>query len=315
MSEDYRRPVGRGERAFIGRLRARLAAAPPGQTWAGDDAAALAGGLLLATDVLVAGVHFDLAWSSPADVGWKALAVNLSDLAAMGGSASAAVVALVVPDGVPGMADGVMDGLLEAGAEFSCPVVGGDTTTGGVLVVSVTVVGSAPPGGPVLRSGAQVGDAVFVTGTLGGAKAALDALRRGERVTDELFARLRRPRPRLAEGAAAASGGATSMIDVSDGLGVDLGHVCDESGVGVRIDAAAIPVAAGASLDDALAGGDDYELCLTAPDSPALAEAFSRAGLPAPVRIGDVIRSPERVVVGADLTEASLDGLGWEHPI
>ena len=141
------------EAAFLERLRSMLPAAPAGEVWIGDDAAVLAGGLLLCTDVLAEGVHFDLAWSEAADAGWKALAVNCSDVAAMGGTPRAAVAAVVVPPGRPGLADAVAAGLMEAAAAFGCPLVGGDTAAGRTLVLTVSVVGTAPPGGAVLRGG------------------------------------------------------------------------------------------------------------------------------------------------------------------
>ncbi|MCP4962879.1 MAG: thiamine-monophosphate kinase [Actinomycetia bacterium] len=141
-----------GELAFIERLRQRLPLPPPGQYWIGDDAAVLEGGSLLKTDVLVESVHFDFGWCRPEDVGWKAMAVNLSDIAAMGGSPTAAVVSLVVRTDEPGTPDRVMDGMAAAGERFACPIVGGDTSIGPALVVSVAVVGQAHPSGPVLRS-------------------------------------------------------------------------------------------------------------------------------------------------------------------
>ncbi|MGH8975610.1 MAG: thiamine-phosphate kinase, partial [Acidimicrobiia bacterium] len=128
----------------------------------GDDVAVLAGGLLFATDTMVECVHFDLGLSTLFDAGWKALAVNCSDLAAMGGAARAAVAAVVLPAGRPGVADELAGGLLAAAEELCCPLVGGDTTVGDVLVITVAVLGDAPPGGAVLRSGARPGDAIFV---------------------------------------------------------------------------------------------------------------------------------------------------------
>ena len=216
---------GSGELAFVERLRSRFSSGPPGEHWIGDDAAVLDDGLLLKTDVLVEAVHFDLDWCSPEDVGWKALAVNLSDVAAMGGSPSACVVSLVVSADRPGFADRVMDGLAEASERFACPVVGGDTSVGPALVVAVAVLGRVPALGPVLRSGARAGDIIFVTGELGGAATALDAWRAGDTEPSGLV-RLRRPTPRLAAGAAAAAAGATAMLDISDGLASDLDHLC-----------------------------------------------------------------------------------------
>jgi thiamine-monophosphate kinase len=282
--------------------------------WIGDDAAVMGDGSLFATDALVAGVHFDLRWCSAADVGWKALAVNCSDIAAMGGTPVAAVAALVLPAEPPGLADEVAAGLAEAAAAFSCPLVGGDTTSGPVLVVTVAVVGRSPASGAVLRRGARPDDTVFVTGQLGAAKVALDAHRAGEQTPAGTHERMVRPAPRLAAGIAAAAGGATAMIDISDGLAADLGHILDGSGVGVEIVGNAVPRGPGVSLDAALYGGDDYELCFTAPDPEVIDRAFSAAGLARPARLGVCRAGSERwLVVGG--TRSSLSSQGWEHPI
>lgn len=283
--------------------------------WLGDDAAVLAGGLLFATDAMVESIHFDLRFSTLFDAGWKVLAVNCSDLAAMGGAPRAAVAAVVLPGGRPGVADEVAGGVRAAAEAMGCPLVGGDTTVGDQLVLSVAVLGDAPPGGAVLRSGARPGDAVFVTGSLGGPRAALAALRRGEEPPAESVERLHRPVPRLAEGRAAADAGATAMIDISDGLASDLGHICRQSGVGVVLEGAVIPLGAGASLEDALAGGDDYELCFTAPDADRVAEVFLAAGLAAPARIGTVTPGREIAVREGDGALRPVPPSGWEHPV
>jgi len=281
----------------------------------GDDTAVLDGGLLFATDVLTEGVHFDLAWSTPADVGWKALAVNLSDIAAMGGAARAAVCGVVLAAGRKGEADELAAGLLAAAAELGCPLVGGDTVVGATLTVTVAVVGDSPPGGAVLRRGARPGDSVFVTGALGGGRAALGALRRGEIPDPVALARLRRPVPRLVEGRTAASAGATAMIDLSDGLSSDVAHLCRMSGVGVLLEPAAIPVGPGATVDDALSGGDDYELCFTAPDPALVAEAFAAAGLHLPAPIGTVMAGGEVLLARRGGGTWPLAPGGWEHDV
>jgi len=304
-----------GEFAFLERLRRALPEPPAGQVGVGDDAAVLDGGLLFATDVLTEGVHFDLRWSTAADVGWKALAVNLSDVAAMGGVPRAAVCAVVLAAGRKGEADELAAGLMAAAAELGCPLVGGDTTVGPGLTVSVAVIGDSPAGGAVLRSGARPGDHVFVTGPLGGSKAALAALRRGEEPDPVGLARLRRPVPRLVEGRTAAAAGARAMIDLSDGLSSDLAHICRASGVGARLEASAVPVGPGATVEDALSGGDDYELCFTAPDPAAVADAFAAAGLHLPAPIGTVVVGDE-VLLGTPTGGTwPLAPGGWEHPV
>jgi thiamine-monophosphate kinase len=304
-----------GEFAFLERLRLALPEPPLGQVGLGDDTAVLDGGLLFATDVLTEGVHFDLAWSTPADVGWKALAVNLSDVAAMGGTPRAAVCAVVLGAGRRGEADDVAAGLMAAAAELGCPLVGGDTAVGAALTVTVAVVGDSPEGGAVLRSGARPGDSVFVTGPLGGSKAALAALRRGQAADPVALARLQRPVPRLLEGSTAAAAGASAMIDLSDGLSSDLAHICRASGVGARLEASAIPVGPAAVVDDALSGGDDYELCFTAPDPVRVAEAFAAAGLHLPAPIGTVTTDDDVLLLTPTGGTWPLAPAGWEHPV
>lgn len=313
VSEHRDVPAGaQGERAFIDRLRARLPGPPAGEHWIGDDAAVLDEGLLLKTDVLAEGVHFDLDWSSPEDVGWKALAVNLSDIAAMGGSPIACVISLVVHRDRPGMADRIMDGLGEAGPHFGCPVVGGDTSVGPGLVVAVAVLGRAPAGGAVLRSGARPGDVLLVTGELGAAAAALEAWR-ANREEHPGLERLRRPTPRLASGAAAAAGGATGMIDISDGLATDLGHLCAESGCSAVLDGQAIPRPPGVGIDPALFGGEDYELLFTA--SADRVNAFTRWVDPPAVAIGLMTEAGPEITIRDSDGERPLAQRGWEHPI
>jgi thiamine-monophosphate kinase len=304
-----------GEFAFLERLRQALPEPPPGQVGVGDDTAVLGGGLLFCTDVLTEGIHFDLRWSTPADVGWKALAVNLSDIAAMGGTPRAAVCGVVLGAGRKGEADDLAAGLIAAAAELGCPLVGGDTVVGAALTVTVAVVGDSPEGGAVLRNGARPGDSVFVTGPLGGSRAALAALRRGEAADPVALARLRRPVPRVVEGQTAAAAGAGAMIDLSDGLSSDLAHLCRASGVGARLEASAMPVGPGAVVDDALSGGDDYELCFTASDPVRVAEAFAAAGLHLPAPIGTITAGDEVLLATPNGGTWPLAPGGWEHPV
>lgn len=305
------------EFAFIDGLVARLPAPPPGQVWAGDDCAVLADNRLLATDTVVDGTHLDLRWCTPADAAWKAVAVNVSDVAAMGGDPEVVVVAVTVPPDHPGLAEGVADGLVGACADLEVDLVGGDTTSGPVLTITVTILGSMPDGAaPVLRSGAHHGDFVFVTGPLGLAASALDALMAGrEPPTPEAAARPHRPHPRIAEGRAARVAGATAMIDVSDGLSADLGHICDASGCGVGIAPDDVPVAPGVGLQRALTAGDDYELCFTAPDIAAVERSFHDAGLLPPRRIGIMTPGPHRQLLRSPDHAVPLPSGGWEHDL
>ncbi len=304
------------ELGIIERLRTRLTG-PEGQTWIGDDAAVVpgpSGALLLATDAVVAGVHADLAVVGLDDLGWKALVANLSDIAAMGGQPAYCLVAVAGPlDNLD--LDLLYDGLIAAAAAYACPVVGGDLSSASGLVVAVTVVGDAgPPPPPVLRSGACPGDTLFVTGPLGSAAAGL-ALLRSDRAGEapDLAVAHCRPRARLAEGAVARDAGATAMIDVSDGLALDVRRLAEASTVGVVLEH--VPVAIGVSRvsDDpeavALGGGEDYELVFTAPDPDGVDAAFAAAGLGLPVRIGHCTADPTE----RRLRDGALPELGYLH--
>jgi len=300
-----------GELAAIEALAARLGRPPPGELWLGDDAAVVeapAGPLLMAADTVVAGVHFDLRWSAPADVGWKAMAVNISDLAAMGARPHRALVSVAGPAGtdIPGL----YDGLLEAAAEYGCPIVGGDLTSAPALVLTVAVTGSMPPGRPpVTRAGAAPGDVVWLTGPVGSSAAGLAALVRGE-ADSPLAGCHRRPRARLEEGTAARTAGATAMIDLSDGTAIDLWRLGLASGVEVELDR--MPVAQGASPEEAMGGGEDYELAFTAPSaaSEGVQDAFAAAGCRPPVAVGRCTAGePGRVRLGG----ADVGVRGWEH--
>jgi len=282
-----------------------------------DDAAVLGvpggGPLVVSVDSVVEGVHVDLSVCSPGDVGWKALMGALSDLADMGAAPLGALVALCVPggSGEGDMALGVMAGVGEAAAASGCPVVGGDVSEAAQLVVAVTVLGTVEGGvteaGPVSRSGALPGDVVFVTGPCGGSAAGLRELRAG----GSGGAAYRRPVARLREGEAARLHGAHAMIDVSDGLALDLHRLADASGVGFVLDD--VPVAEGATLEEALGGGEDYELLITAAGTgmEEMNDAFAAAGLRGPVPIGLIVEDPaSRMLGGRD-----LERLGWQHRV
>ncbi len=277
-----------------------------------DDAATLGvpggGPLVASVDSVVEGVHVDLSVCSPGDVGWKALMGALSDLAAMGAAPLGALVALCVPggSGKGDMALAVMAGVAEAAEASGCPVVGGDVSEAAQLMVAVTVLGTAEGGGePVARSGALPGDVVLVTGPCGGSAAGLRDLRTGR--PDGVA--YRRPVARLSEGEVARLSGAHAMIDVSDGLALDLHRLADSSGVGFAL--GDVPVAAGATLHDALGGGEDYELLIAAGESDVeeMNEGFAAAGLREPFPIGVIVRDPALRTLGGD----HLERLGWQH--
>lgn len=272
----------------------------------GDDAAVLRpapGEDLVATvDAVVEGVHFD-GRSTPADVGWKALAVNLSDLAAMGARPVAALVALALPrETEAARIRGVARGLGACARAFGTPVVGGNVTRAGALSLTVTVLGAVPQGRAVLREGARPGDLVAVTGTLGDA-----ALGLARGAAAPLARRQRRPTPRVGAGLALA-GLVRAAIDVSDGLVQDLGHLCTASRVGARIGLVDLPLSAAyrraaVRLADpyaaALSGGEDYELVVAVP--PSNLGAATAAAAAAGVRltpIGRFVRGRGVRVVG-----------------
>lgn len=296
----------------------------------GDDAAVLAvpagQELAVAIDTLVDGVHFPRG-TAAADIGWKALAVNLSDLAAMGASPAWALLSLSLPSADSGFVEGFVDGFAQLAQPHRLALVGGDTTRG-PLTISVAVHGFVPPGKALTRSGARVGDVVLVTGTLGDAAAGLHALQQPARDDDGrnsarafLIERLNRPTPRLAAGIALRDQ-AHACVDVSDGLLADLGHVCVASGVGAEIDAALLPRSSAllglyddaTALQFALSGGDDYELCFCVPASHvAQVQAdLSRLGGGA-TRIGRIVAGEGVRVRGHDGTWLDIGASGWDH--
>jgi thiamine-monophosphate kinase len=258
----------------------------------GDDAAVLEphGASALSVDAVVDGVHFELERFGPRAVGRKALVAALSDLAAMGATPGEAYVSLGAPSGMEDSALlGIADGLAEVATRESVAIGGGDLVTSPTLFISVTAVGyETGQAELVSRSGARPGDLIGVTGKLGGAAAALlllDPAATNPEVRasarEQLLSRQLDPRPRLDEGHALAEAGATAMIDISDGLGGDAGHIAGASGCRIEIDAEKVPVAdgvaevaggEGAALEIAVTGGEDYELLASIPE-----EAFVRA--------------------------------------
>ena len=284
--------------------------------WFGDDAAVLRSpppgwDLVLCSDTVVAGVHVDLDHLEVADLGWRAVATTISDLAAMGARGRSCVVSVSVP--APVSLEEVMEGALEASLAASCPIVGGDSTASPTATVSCAALGEVPVGTAVGRSGASPGDRLFVTGTLGASAAGLRHLREqsdlSSDLSSELVERHRRPRPLLAAGWVAREAGANAMIDISDGLGLDLDRLCSSSGVGVRLDL--VPVAAGASEEEALGGGDDYELLIAVPPRIDLAAAFDAAGVEQPILIGELVEDSEvRLLRGDRFVPA-----GYQHPL
>ena len=302
---------------LVARIRARAGTRADVVLGIGDDAALLqpAPGmqLVVATDTLNAGVHFP-GDSAPADLGWKALAVNLSDLAAMGAAPAWCTLSLSLPEADPRWLDAFLDGFVELAAAHAVALVGGDTTRG-PLSLCVTAFGQVEAGSALRRDGAQAGDDVWVTGTLGDAAAALAQLQAGGVADPALRARLDRPQPRVACGRA-LRGIAHACIDVSDGLLQDLGHVCVASGVGATVDVDALPASpafiARASDEtrhgEQATGGDDYELCFTAP------AASREAILGMALRTSTAVARVGRIVAGSGVAALLADGSAWQPP-
>jgi thiamine-monophosphate kinase len=268
----------------------------------GDDCALLpagAGTLALSTDVSVENVHFRLEWLALEEVGWRAAAAALSDLAAEAAQPEGMLVALVAPSSANEVdLSAVMSGAGAAGAAVGAPVIGGDLSTGPVWSITVTVIGRAAS--PVSRAGARPGDGLWVTGVLGGARAALEAWRRGDRPESSARAVFARPQPRIAAGRWLGARGAHAMIDLSDGVAGDAGHLAAASSVALKLALDRLPVAPDAVAEArrldlpvqqfAAEGGEDYELLVALPAEFGSADAmdFQRECGVALTRVGDV---------------------------
>jgi thiamine-monophosphate kinase len=316
-----------GERGLIDRIRKRLPPPPTDLLVAvGDDAAVVQperGTLqVLTTDALVEGVHFDRRYSSPSDIGYKALAVNVSDIAAMGGTPRFALLSLMLPETLLlDDVDALLEGFLEMAGAVGVALAGGNITRSpGPLVLDVTVVGSVRPRRILRREGGKAGDALFVTGSLGAGVAGLAWLKEhtGRDPEDPDIARCvqryRRPEPRTRAGVILGrTRAASACMDLSDGLADGVRQIAEASGTGARIDAALVPVDPGAvrwfalsgdPVMASLSGGDDYELLFTVParSRGRLRTVISQSrGLPV-TRIGELTVSRELLVVRGEET-------------
>ena len=328
-----------GEFGLIDRLAEALAARPMTESarrlavGIGDDAAVWRGdgaAVIATTDTLVAGVHFLSDGTPWRAVGWKALAVNASDVAAMGGTPDFALVTLALPeDAEVEEIEELYHGLAEAANTYEVTIAGGDIVRSPTMAISVTLTGRAEvdsEGAPVVlrRDAAQAGDVVAVTGALGGAAGGLRVLQSGEAETETtraLVERHLRPQARLAAGRAALAAGVRCAIDVSDGLLQDLGHLCRASGLGAVVRRDDVPIdealrdqfEAEEALRCAIAGGEDYELLLVG-GREQIDAAGREAGVPV-TAIGEMVASAEQRVklldeVGADVP---FDVAGWDH--
>lgn len=324
---------------LIDRLTSGLATRPDVVLGVGDDAALLeldSGMLLVATcDVQVEGRHFVRGVAAPEEIGRKALAVNLSDIASMGATPRWALVSLLLPPALDvSVLDGIYTGLRALAATYDVAVVGGNVSaTDGLLAIDVTLLGAAPRERVLRRDGGRPGDVILVTGSLGGAAAGLLAVVKepgAATVPEPALEQARRalvdPSPRVREGLAlAAAGVVTAMLDISDGVASDLRHLCDRSDVGAELDAAAIPIDPASGiiasaygrdpLALALSGGEDYELLFTVPPAAVRTaiEAVRTAGGTATV-VGRLTASSAGVRLRLpDGATRSLDWGGWDH--
>jgi thiamine-monophosphate kinase len=276
--------------------------------------------LVVTTDVLVEGLDFSAALSEPEDWGWKTVAVNCSDLAAMGAEPRWLVLALTVPEPTPlATLERVYAGVDAACRRFGLALVGGDVSAGPALTLAATALGEAER--PVPRSGARPGDRLAVTGPLGAAAAGLALLRSADPAAADLLDRFpglaaahRRPEPALAMGLRLARAGAEAMIDVSDGLAGDALHLAEASGIGVEVHDAAVPLAPGVADTAALLGLDPLALALGGGEDFVLAAALSRtADLGGVIDCGRFVPDPTRRVRITGDGPAPLTGLAYDH--
>ncbi len=288
------------------------ARAKPSRVGIGDDAAVFdlppGCSAVFCSDLITENTHFIRDLHPPDSVGYKAVAVNVSDVGAMGGIPMHFLISLALPGDLDfSWVEGFLDGVERACNDFDVSLVGGDSSSSDRIFVDVSMIGHVRRGGAVLRSGAKPGDGIYVTGALGGSMLGLERLKEGN-ATDPAVQRHLYPQPRQRAGAAIAAQ-AHAMIDVSDGLSTDLGHILEESRVSARIYKDRIPMAPGATDAQALHGGEEYELIIVGVDLPAAVE-----GIPL-TRIGEIIDSPldHQLFLIDGTRESVLPPRGWEH--
>ncbi|HET7871868.1 MAG TPA: thiamine-phosphate kinase, partial [Terriglobales bacterium] len=286
----------------------------------GDDCAVLRAGagldFLITTDLCIENVHFVRKWHPARCVGHRCLARGLSDIAAMGGEPLACFLSFGLPAKLPQKwADEFLRGLEALARKFGVQLAGGDIAAAPVITADIVVTGRVPAGRALLRSGARASDRIFVSGELGGSAATLKRLFAGERIAPSHSSRHFYPEPRMELGRWLREGGlATAVIDLSDGLSVDLAHICQESGVDAVIDAAKIPVARGATLECALHGGEDYELLFTVPPKKNLPPRINGVKV---TEIGVIRKAGYYAsaiqILGENRRLQALEPRGWQH--
>jgi thiamine-monophosphate kinase len=327
-----------GEFSLIAHIRRRMEGRyPPEVTQGiGDDCAVLQPqeGMewVITTDTQVEDVHFRRAWLTPYQIGWRAMAVNLSDIAAMGAQPFGALAALTLPaTTAAAFFDQLIEGMCDLGLRFNCPLIGGNLARDPAqLSLTLTVLGRVPRGQAVRRGGARAGDEIWVSGRLGGSAAGLRTFLHTVPVVDATAATLRQryaqPWPRVHEASfLRVAAPLTSMIDLSDGLAGDVGHLCVESGVGAQIMAAALPLEGGVRevaaalgedpLEFALRGGEDFELCCTAAPgalTPVLDGFRAQFGTEL-TRVGVTTSALSLSLVQADGSQAPLSPQAFDH--
>ena len=323
-----------GESGLIGQIRSRLSSEDERVLLGiGDDTAIIrtrpGWDALLTTDSMVEQIHFDLAYTPLDALGWKIMVINLSDIAAMGGTPVCAVISLAIPGTWSiEMIDRLYQGVQEAGRTYVCPVAGGDTVrVPRDSMITVTVLGEVESGRAIRRSGACPGDCLCVTGPLGKARTGLEALAAGNNNPAYSAARKHflKPVPHLDVSRQLVQyGGVTSMVDISDGLSMEIHHLCEESGTGCRVDSEQIPVAAEARnwcaernrplIPHVMESGEEYELLFT-----MRPEAFNRLqknacnGVSPIWKIGEICDPSEGICLVGDDGVFSLDKKGWDH--
>jgi len=326
MARERRSGPGRtaGERELIASIR-KSARQRLGRRWSGiltlgigDDCAVLrprsGREIVVTTDLSLENVHFHRDWHPPQSVGHRCLARGLSDLAAMGARPEVAFLSLALPAELTGKwIDGFLEGFFALADQYRVPLAGGDMAKSSLVVADIVLLGSAPKGKALLRSGAHAGDTIYVTGALGGSAAELQALARRPkdfRKTDRAGHPHLYPEPRLTAGRR-LRGLATAAIDLSDGLSTDLSHLCEESNLAAEIDATALPIDARATLEQALHGGEDYELLFTASPRTRIPAQLGGVAVHA---IGSMKRSKQpRIVLTDGRKRTLLVAGGWEH--